>query len=481
MAAIKSNGLLKWGVPTIGALLVFVALFALKGTKEEHTVQNQFNDVIYNLTPEEQKELNLVAGDTPHDTLKTLLGMVKQTRADVAAVRSENEKLKQDNQNLQGNRDRLDKQIDDTIAARLENEVDNRLSYMQQEMERLQSALSEKNTQLTQSATSPTTELPIGLGDPNLSSANGGSIDPAGEINWISPSDISYVDKNGKPVSADDRNAIPSFSNLFKTLDNSPLGQASTKLHGKPNTYTDEAKPITPFYTIPENATLMGAVAMTALIGRIPVEGSVTDPFPFKILLGEENLLANGIQLPDIESAVVSGSASGDWTLSCVKGDVRSITFIFKDGRIQTLPQQQNNSGNGSIGWLSNPEGIPCIPGERKTNASEYLASQFLLSGASAAAQGLAQGQTTTVVDGSSVIGAVTGNNGQYVLGQALGGGLKETADWFKQRYGQMFDAVYVPPGKSVAVHITQSLNIDYDPNARKVNYTNTHSASALD
>lgn len=59
---------------------------------------------------------------------------------------------------------------------------------------------------------------------------------------------------------------------------------------------------------------------MTALLGRVPVNGTVTDPYPFKVLIGKDNLTANGIELPDVEGAVVSGTASGDWTLSCVRG-----------------------------------------------------------------------------------------------------------------------------------------------------------------
>ncbi len=60
---------------------------------------------------------------------------------------------------------------------------------------------------------------------------------------------------------------------------------------------TEGAKPV---YTIPENAILMGSVAMTALIGRVPVDGTVNDPYPFKALVGPENLTANGIDLPDV-------------------------------------------------------------------------------------------------------------------------------------------------------------------------------------
>ncbi|EPD0212084.1 TIGR03752 family integrating conjugative element protein, partial [Salmonella enterica] len=40
-----------------------------------------------------------------------------------------------------------------------------------------------------------------------------------------------------------------------------------------------------------------------------------------------------------------------------------------------------------------------------------------------------------------------------------------------KERYGQTFDAVYVPPGAQVAVHITRQLNIDYAEKGRRVKY----------
>ncbi|WP_447444337.1 hypothetical protein [Pseudomonas aeruginosa] len=39
---------------------------------------------------------------------------------------------------------------------------------------------------------------------------------------------------------------------------------------------------------------------MSALIGRVPVDGTVNDPYPFKILIGPDNLTANGIELPDV-------------------------------------------------------------------------------------------------------------------------------------------------------------------------------------
>jgi hypothetical protein len=47
--------------------------------------------------------------------------------------------------------------------------------------------------------------------------------------------------------------------------------------------------------TVPRNATLIGATAMTALVGRVPVQGQVRDPMPFKVITGADNLAANGL------------------------------------------------------------------------------------------------------------------------------------------------------------------------------------------
>src|SRR5690606_18944269 len=74
----------------------------------------------------------------------------------------------------------------------------------------------------------------------------------------------------------------------------------------------------TPYYTIPARATGFDAVALTALIGRVPVSGSVVDPFPVKLVLGQDNLAANGYHIPGLDGIILDGIAKGDWTLGCV-------------------------------------------------------------------------------------------------------------------------------------------------------------------
>lgn len=457
----KSNGLLMLLALILFGAVCFIVIVVAKGEKQENSATEQ-QYVIYDVSQDEFKELGLTAGDTPHDTLKTLVGALKDVRSEVQKVSHENERLKRENQTLRMDSANVSQQIHEAVHNKqqeLTSIFEQRIAEVHQQIK--------KNTEQ---------HIPIGQGQ--SSNSLNYSVETPPETLWISPSDQLYTDKQGNDNYRGEK--LTQFPNPFKALDDSVLGQSVQQFTGKEGRFKDNSitQNKTPFYTLSENATLMGTVAMTALIGRVPINGTVSDPYPFKAIIGRENLTANGIELPDITGAIVSGTTTGDWTLSCVRGDVTSITFVFSDGRIATSRQNANDK---SIGWISNPDGIPCVPGERKTNAPEYLTSQFLLSGAEAAAQSLAMGQTTTVVDSNSVVGAVTGDQGRFILGQALGGGLRETSDWFRQRYGQTFDAVYVPPGHKIAIHINQQIPIDYDSSSRKVKYEQANMVSQLD
>jgi integrating conjugative element protein (TIGR03752 family) len=116
----------------------------------------------------------------------------------------------------------------------------------------------------------------------------------------------------------------------------------------------------------------------------------------------------------------MSGTAAGDWTLSCVRGQVESITFVFSDGTVRTVPQPQVVSRNrsstqtsdtekirGGLGYISDPYGIPCIAGERRSNAQQYLGSQSLITAAGAgfAAAGSEQTNTSFINSASGSLG----------------------------------------------------------------------------
>jgi len=218
---------------------------------------------------------------------------------------------------------------------------------------------------------------------------------------------------------------------------------------------------------------------MTALIGRIPVQGQVRDPMPFKVITGPENLAANGLTVPGVQGMIWSGTAVGDWTLSCVTGRLESVTFVFDDGTIRTLSSDDRSlesSGQGGrdlpLGWVSDAQGVPCISGERKTNAAAFLTQRLGVQAIQAAAEAAAAAQTTSVIgNAGNVTDSVTGNPGRYVLGRTVGGGSEEVAQWLLERQSQSFDAVFVPAGTTVAIHVDRELAIDFDSQGRKLNH----------
>ncbi|WP_338803399.1 TIGR03752 family integrating conjugative element protein [Xenorhabdus griffiniae] len=448
---IKSNSLVKILVPTVLVIGGFIGIKSCNSTDNSAPNSPQ-NNALASLSPEELQALG-VGGDTPEDTLRTLIGTLNKVRAEQKRLSQQNTDILKENNQLKSQNQNVAGQIDAAVAA-IRQDDEQRQRTLQDEQQSLLAQIDLLTERLNSTPLS-VPESESALRSPYTANPVSGQA----EFIWVNPAD----EKPTALQAMGQGQSIPQYPTSF--LSEQPT--AGQKVQNEPAL---KEKNETPVYTLPENATLVGSQAMTALLGRVPVNGTVTDPYPFKILIGKDNLTANGIELPEVEGAVVSGSASGDWTLSCVRGQVNSITFVFNDGTVRTLPGKgQNPQG---IGWLSDENGIPCISGERKSNASTYLPTLFALSAMNSAGDALNESQRTAQTHGAGgITSALTGNAGQAALGKALAGGMNEMSEWLKQRYSQTFDAVYVPPGAGVVVHITQSLAMDYEPKGRKVRY----------
>ena len=446
----KSNGLLKWLMLPLILLLLYVGI-KWAGSSREGAGDGTRIDP---LTRDEMQALG-IEGDTPRDTVATLVAQVKQLRGELQGALKANQQEKAENERL--------RQREGNIEQRVQSALKDGREQLS-ETQRQTSGLIEDLQRRLESMGS--TDLPVGLG---LEDGDGqGLIRDA--LIWIEPQD-------GRDPSAKPRQPVgfpTSFGPAQKPLKDTAarLDAAGKALQGK--------SALQPIYTVPANATLMGSVAMTALIGRVPVDGTVNDPYPFKVLIGPDNLTANGIDLPDVAGAVVSGTASGDWTLSCVRGQIRSITFVFQDGTIRTLPEQNANaqltgasdSTGAGLGWISDPYGIPCVSGVRRSNAQQYLGSQALVTAAGAGAASLIKSSSGSafVSNANGSLGSV-GITGNETMGRLLGSGVQEMSQWVNKLYGQAFAAVYVQPGAKVAVHIERAINVDYHPSGRRVDH----------
>ena len=376
---------------------------------------------------------NTASKDSAKESLDTLTASLSETQQNVQTVMKDNEALKTQNT---------------TLLSQLQTKKDEKTESLSQEVSHLQSQLQSLNTH---------------------------------------PSDT------GKTTLTDNEAAQPitRVPELATVLDPKSAAKNNAAVIQSEGISADTKKPPSvPFYTIPANATSVEDRLMTALVGRIPVKGVVTDPYPFKLVFSDDTLAANGLRVPNLRQMIVSGYTEGDLNLVSVRGWVTSLTFVFNDGTISTTTSNENNIGkftkDDALGYLSDKYGNPFIRGKLITNAPTYLSMDVALGAAQGAASAYAQSQTTT---NSTLVGTatstVTGSPGAYVAGQAANNAANQVQQWWHDREQQSFDAVYVPTVDEktqepifIAVNFAKEIRIDYDPQGRKILYTRTRDAS---
>lgn len=244
-----------------------------------------------------------------------------------------------------------------------------------------------------------------------------------------------------------------------------------------------------PYYTIPANSTAVRDRLMSSLVGRIPVKSVVTDPYPFKLVFSDDTLAANGFRVPHLLQMIVGGYAEGDLNMQSVRGWVTSLTFVFDDGAIFNTTSNDNDIGHftkeNALGYLSDKYGNPFIRGKLITNAPAYLTTSALLGASKGMANAYSQEQTTNQTTAlGTTTSSVTGSSSKYVAGQAGVGAIDSIQQWWNDREAQSFDAIFVPTVDEkgnpieIAVNFTKEIDIDYNPEGRKIDYAHTNNAN---
>jgi len=452
MAIATSNRLLPLLAGVVVLMLAFVTLKSCSNEQNDHVVMDTV------------PQAPVPDADTPADTIKTLTANVAAMTAEVEALRQNNTKLHNENKQLLNNRT----QIEDNVTTRVKRELLSR-EHDQEARQRMDSSvlssLTARVDALSQSlssgkSTQSAGDIPVGLGF----DGGGTGAQPVTGLVWINPLDAIDTDTG-----------VANGNGLLHQVSQS-AGSVVGSAREQTADISNKLDTVHPVYTVPRNATLIGSTAMTALVGRVPVRGQVSDPMPFKVITGADNLAANGLSVPGVQGMVWSGTAIGDWTLSCVTGRLDSVTFVFDDGTIRTISGDdrggQTGGSNRPLGWISDQQGIPCISGDRKTNAPAFLTQRIGVMAVQAAADAAAAAETTSVVsDTGAATNNVTGDVGTYVLGKTIAGGSDEVAKWLLERQSQSFDAVFVPAGTRLAIHVDRELPIDLDLKGRKLNH----------
>ena len=248
-------------------------------------------------------------------------------------------------------------------------------------------------------------------------------------------------------------------------------GLSDSALLGNPDPAADPD--IRPALTLPPN-TQIYTRALTALVGRLPVDGDVANPWRFKLVAEADNFTSQDFRVPGLSGVILGGQAWGELTLSCVRGTVDTITYVFADGTIHTHRTPTNSADlQDGIGWIGDEVGNPCVPGELKTNADEVIALSIASSGIAGIARGYAEAQTNnrTGEDGTTVR-TVTGDIDDFALASAVADAASETDLWLRRRLDQSFDAIYAPSGVEVVVHIENTVLIDYDRSGRRLSHS---------
>lgn len=428
-------------LPVLGIAMLTVFLLILNRACEAPDDERVLLDAVPQVSPPD--------ADTPADTITTLTANVAAMTRELKRLQADNTDLKRDNQELLRQRRALEDDVSARIAAEMARNSEQSAERDAESVAALHRRIDALADALTQAPVNAESDLPIGFGFDTPG--------PLVEIVWI------------EPLDAADGTGLPDLAPAIGAHRDAP-----------------EPNPIVPRYTVPRNATLLGATAMTAMLGRVPVRGEVRDPMPFKVLTGAENLAANGYTVPGVAGMVWTGTAIGDWTLSCVSGELHSVTFVFADGSIRTLSSDESTGENRdtrrALGWVSDARGIPCVSGSRESNAGQFLSQRIAARTVEAAAEAAAAAQTSTVLrDTGGVSSAVDGELGSFVLGRSVAGGGAEIAEWLAERQAQAFDAVFVPAGADLVIHVDRELAIDLDPHARKLHYAADNDSPAAD
>lgn len=282
-------------------------------------------------------------------------------------------------------------------------------------------------------------------GEASLEGFSVGNFSSDGQVDWVMPAD------------SEEKGLLDTFNS------------EKEKLNFAESDSEKEKKKFVQYATIDKEAILYDAIVLTELVGVTAYSGEVTSPYYFKIELGRDNLMTSGIDLPHIAQMRMSGYAVGEWTTSCVQGVVTSATFVFEDGTISTIGAEQSAASGQGIGYITDPYGSPCIKGDKYSDLMEYASVAGGLAGITSIGEGLANAQFDTQNSVSGLQQAFTGSSSQLALGKGLSGTTSAITEVVAKRYENTRDIIIAPPGQYVTVQLTKQLEINYDPEGRKI------------
>ena len=440
MAEMKTNVLIK--------IVVIVALVAVAAVLIKTLTKSSVSSAVLGVVP--VLDVPVADQDTTTETIATLTETVRELESrNKEIVEKSNEVLAQERKIKEKLHKELSRKITEDVTdtnREQKRATDEKFVKVLRQLDALRSNIADTERIGKNNTFNDDYPLGLGLSEEAMSGTpNGG---------WVMPINVN-IDVDGA---------------LKENIE--PLNAYEER---KSEQKDKEEVTVIPYATLPKGATLMNGTAFTGLIGRIPINGQLRDPFNFKILVGKKNLAANGIYIPELNGMILGGVASGDWNLTCVRGDIKYATFVFEDGTISTY----SGGGDEKIGELADESGIPCISGDLITNGVRYIGSSVALAALESAGEAAAASTTNTQFSNSGATVSID-SVGAFTLGNAIKGGARETRKWIDERQKNSFDSVFAPPGVIVSANILREIPINYDKNERKIWYGKKESINRI-
>lgn len=422
---------------------------------------------------EQQLSIMGAFSDTPVDTLRTVSASYQQTKTAQEQFSTELSEIKGEQEKqvskLEAQLAQLGTRLD-TALTNLENAANNGREELKVRQQPVQDTLAHTNP------ASPYDELGIDSAKQGHQAWGRGEQGEREQSTFSSDQTLIWTE----PLDAKQDEKGQWLTPALKTLQTVGVKAGDSFEQNSARFDNDRG---TPVYTLHRGSVLANSVSLTALMGRIPMSGQVTDPYPFSMIVGANNLMASGFTLPDIQGAIVTGTVTGDWSLSCVRGVVESIDFIRADGTILSYPEESEAIDSGfdgssiktdELGFLADPNGNPCLSGVRISNAPQYLTTKGLLDAATAAANAASIAQKTVSVDGNTTTSSLTGSAMKSAAGESAAAFTSTVSDFIQARMGSTFDIVYVEPGIRAAIHLRKPITLRAPNTPVRVNYATT-------
>lgn len=121
-----TNLIVKIAVPVVLTAAIVVGVKSCSDSKEKTaSTQKTTNAALKDLSPDDLKALG-VEGDTPQDTLRTIVGNFRRVQDRLDTLANDNKKLNEENTELKKTNSNVDAQINEAVANARADEADKR-------------------------------------------------------------------------------------------------------------------------------------------------------------------------------------------------------------------------------------------------------------------------------------------------------------------------------------------------------------------